>query len=231
MALLFQLLFVTLLAAHPEVYLRDHLRHAETGDYLVTLSNKLYTVLLVKEREGSRLILDEISIPEGAAKQCVRGWEAWLLQGSPQASSWLRHTIETSSGKLLSLYSFTQNGYLDTAGVSNLFSTLLNLPFTSIPLKEQRMISLPDGRAVPWQPKLFNNGREIQGVTFFAFRSTFPKDGSDLSGMEILIYLPEDSSCYPSYFPYWLKIKGNVLKALVRAVDSGKLSTIPPFSN
>jgi hypothetical protein len=75
------------------------------------------------------------------------------------------------------------------------------------------------------------DGNNIPAVPFEAWQTHWPKDGTDLSGKSIEVYVPQENDKYPSYFPYWLQISGMVGNAKVRIVDSGSYmnSPMPPL--
>ena len=41
-----------------------------------------------------------------------------------------------------------------------------------------------------WQPRMVIDGKPIQGVLFDAWKTDWPRDGSDLSNKTIEVYLP-----------------------------------------
>jgi len=226
--LLFLLLcsFQTDLCADPKTHLKDNLRSAKPGDYIVTAQSKSFTVLHIYEKNGDTLTVEEISAPSVKLRLPTGSWKEWVLNGAPQHTSWVRYDIDLPTGIVKRFCTFSRNGWFETGQGDNFMSTLLNLRLEPIPLKERKRVGPPPSDGTPewrsyWQPKMIFEGHEIKNVTFNALRTRWPKDGSDLSGKTIEIYIPEENDKYPSYFPYWLQINGMVGKAKIRIIDSG----------
>lgn len=215
--------------------LRDNMSNAKQGDYIVTAQNKVYTMLLVTEKKGDEIQLDEITIPMTRVASDL-SWRQWLLCKAPQNSSWVRYTIDLRNASMTNMYSFTKGGSYKVDDANNFLSKLLNLHLESVPERYRKRVgpkaSPGGGDWRPfWQPRMIVDGAVIPNVTFHAYKTYWPKDNSDLSGKSIEIYVPEDGSKYPSYFPYWLQVSGIVGKARVRIVDSGMNLILPPAEN
>jgi hypothetical protein len=214
------------LASEESSYLRDNLKRAQPGDYIVTAQNKTYTILHIVDKNNQQLTIEEISVPLG--KVCPDGfsWKNWMQQQAPGHTAWVMYNLNLESAQIHDYYSFTKNSWYEMAPAENFLSTLLNLRLSKIPRRELKKIgpapmgNFPDLRK-PWQPKMIVGGREIQGVPFAAWKTQWPKDNSELGGKDIEVYVPEENDRYPSYFPYWLQISGMVGKAKVRIIDSG----------
>lgn len=115
---------------------------------------------------------------------------------------------------------------------NNILSKLLNLNLKPIPYSQRKKIGgRPTTASNLWQPPIVVDGRKIEGVAFDAWRTYWPKDGSDLSGKMIEVYVPEENDKYPAYFPYWLQVSGFIGKAKIRIIDSGTklISPKPPL--
>ncbi|KIC75078.1 hypothetical protein DB42_AQ00580 [Neochlamydia sp. EPS4] len=210
-----------------ELYLKDKLRKATPGDYIVTLQNKTYTFLLIDTFASHAISLEEITVPSQSIQVEGFSWKKWVEQNAPGHTSWVRYVIDTASGHLGEYFSYTKNGWYTIPEGENFLSTLLNLKFYNIPIKERRKVGPPppsqaSDRRPYWQPKLIFEGKVIPGISFEAWRTFWPKDGSELSGKIIEIYLPQTAGLYPSYFPYWLQVSGIVGKAKIHMIDSGK---------
>lgn len=214
-------------AAESDFFLRNNLTKAQRGDYLVTAQHKNYTVLLIRSKDADNLSIDEITLPMGRKSLGKDfSWRKWVESGAPGNTCWVMYTIHLPSGSLKHAFSFTKNQWFTIPKSQDFLSTLLNLPLKLIPERERKKVGPPpasdstDRRSI-WQPQMFVEGQQIKGVAFNAFRTRWPKDGSELSGRIIEVYLPKDSDRYPAHFPYWLQINGMVGKAKVRIIDSG----------
>ena len=207
-----------------ELFLRDNLQRAQPGDYIVVSSNKTQTLMHIHAKQNQILTIEEIAVPE-CKRSSELSWKEWINQGAPENTSWVMFDIDLRDGQMIRYYSFTKKNWFEIPDADNFLSKLLNLKFTKIPdsLRKRvgpKPISGPEWRPF-WQPRMIVEGRSIQGVVFDAWRTKWPRDGSDLSGRTIEVYLPRDSQRYPAYFPYWLQINGALGKAKIRIIDSG----------
>ena len=224
--LLFFLLIFSSLAA--EMSLQENLKKTRAGDYIVAAQGKNISLLRVAENNGQQLTLEEISAP---VSRCQYEWKSWAQNGALGHTSWVLYKLEISSGRLLSAYSFTKGSYFQIPATENFLGTLMTLKLTPIPQSSRKKVGPepmggPDFRRI-WQPKMVFEGKEVPKQPFSAWKTRWPKDGSELSDRAIVIYLPE-SERYPCYFPYWLEISGFIGKAKVRIIDSGENLFIPP---
>lgn len=222
---------VGLLPAKSEaaMFLLDRLQRAEVGDYIVTAVDHTYTVLIIKEKHEHQISVEEITIPS-ARLQNPRfrwtGWRNWVETGAPGNTNWVMYTIH-DSGQVREYFSYTNNAWVNMSTVDNFLSKLLNLRLIRLPNRDMRRVGPPpaegqtDNRRY-WAPQMTYEGRPIYNIAFEAWRTRWPKDGTDLSGKSITVYVPEDDKRYPSYFPYWLEIQGLFGKAKIRIIDSGR---------
>lgn len=214
------------LMADSELLLRENLGRAQPGDYLVTAQNKNYTILIIRSKENEFLSIEEITMPMSRVSSDSFSWRNWVEKGAPGHTCWVMYTIHLPSGTMQQTFSFTKNEWVTIPQSQNFLSTLLNLHLKKVADNERKRIGPPPSsdtvdRRAYWQPSLVVDGKKIQGVAFDAWRTRWPKDGSDLSGKIIEVYVPRDNNRYPSYFPYWLQVSGVVGNAKVRIVDSG----------
>lgn len=227
------ILFVSLITSgicSADTYLRDNLKKTKAGDFIVAAQGKMISLLRVAGNEGGKLTLDEISAPASVAPG---SWREWAMQGAPCHASWVLYQIDLTTGEMLSAYSYTRKCYFKMAEAENFLGTLLSLDLKPIPNSSRKLVGPlptggPDFRKV-WQPKLIIDGAQVPGVNFTAWKTRWPKDGSELSDRVIEIYLPENER-YPSYFPHWLEISGFIGKAKVRIIDSGENLFIQPHT-
>lgn len=214
--------------------LRDNLPLAQKGDFIVISAGKTETLLNIVDKQNTTITIEEIAIPEQIRKSYKMPWKQWALQGAPGNTSWVIYDIDLTNGKMARYYSFSKQGWFEIPEADNFLSKLLTLKLYKIPENERKMMGPkpttgPDWRKI-WQPTLIFDGKKVDGVTFDAWRTVWPKDKSDLSGKTIDVYLPKSGENYPSYFPYWLQVSGVVGKAKVRIIDSGnKLDTQKKF--
>lgn len=214
-------------SADAAVLLKDRLQTAETGDYIVTAIDKTFTLLLVKDKTEHNILIEEVTIP-AARSQYVRsqqgGWRGWIENGAPGHTSWVLYSIQRNTGQMENYFSYTRNYWCNISQADNFLSTLLNLNMEQIPRNKMKRIG---GNRRVWSPKMVFEGEVIKDVNFEAWRTHWPRDRSDLSGKIIIVYVPENSYKYPSYFPYWLEVRGILGKAKMRIIDSGRNLTSP----
>jgi hypothetical protein len=218
------------------IFLRDNLQRAQAGDYIVISASKTQTLMHIYAKQNQILTVEEIAVPE-SKRPTKLSWKEWVNQGAPENTSWVMFDIDLRTGQMLRYYSFTKKNWFEIPDADNFLSKLLNLKFIKIPDNARKRIG-PKSNSGPelrplWQPKMIVDGKPIKGVLFDAWSTKWPRDGSDLSGKTIEVYLPSDSQRYPAYFPYWLQINGAVGKAKIRIIDSGSQlqSPKPPLSS
>lgn len=218
--------FSSLRAEEGELLLRDNLSKARPGDYLVTGQNKNFSVMIIRSLENEQLTIEEITMPMSRISGDSFSWRNWVEKGAPGHTCWVMYTIHLPSGAMYQAFSYTKNEWMTIPQSQNFLSTLLNLHLQKIPDRERKKIGPPpasehgDRRAF-WQPKMVVDGKTIQKVAFDAWRTRWPKDGTELAGKTIEVFVPAENDKYPSYFPYWLQVSGVVGNAKVRIVDSG----------
>jgi hypothetical protein len=204
-----------------ELFLRENLQRAQPGDYIVISSSKTQTLMHIYAKQDQILTVEEIAIPENKRLSNV-SWKEWVRQGAPKNTSWVMFDIDLTNGQMIRYYSFTKKNWFNIPDADNFLSKLLNLKFIKIPDSARKRIgSKPLGLRPFWQPRMVVEGQSIKDVLFDAWRTKWPRDGSDLSDKTIEVYLPRDSQRYPAYFPYWLQINGVIGKAKIRIIDSG----------
>lgn len=220
------IIFVQSLFAADSIYLKENLQKSKKGDFIVALQNKNYTVLHIVDMTPALLTIEEIVIPYQRIPQKNFSWKEWIKNNAPGNTCWVRYPIDIVNGNMDRYFSVTKNNWFKLSQTDNFLSTLLNLKFSRIPADERRRVGpsqldeLTDNRPL-WQPKMIVNGRRVDGVVFSAWHTQWPKDGGALSGKTIEVFLPDENQKYPSYFPYWLQIRGMVGKAHIHIVDSG----------
>ena len=225
--LLFFALSLACSAFGQTMMLKDGLREASEGDYIVTAQERNYTVLLVTRKDEQTLTIEEISVPETRFPRGTPSWRQWVEQGAHGHTAWVSYEIDAGSGKVLQQYSFTRNGWCDIHQAENFLSTLLSLRLHPVEDRHRKRVGpLPvqahrDNRPF-WSPRMVVEGQIQRGVPMRPWKTRWPNDGSELAGKIIEVYLPERDGPYPRYFPYWLQVSGVVGKANMRIIDAGQ---------
>lgn len=219
------------LVADETLVLRDNLRLAQKGDYIVTAQGKMATLLHIHDRTPTTLTIEEISLPL-TQKNSKMSWKEWLRQGGLGNTAWVFYGVELTTGRMQYCYSKTRASWIEISKADSFLSTLLNLSLQSVPVWQRKkagpppLPGMPDRRPL-WQPRMVVEGVELRGVSFGVWRTRWPKDGSLLSDKSVEVYLPQESAKYPAYFPYWLQISGMIGKAQIFIIDSGHQMTSP----
>lgn len=226
------LIFAFALPSEASLLLRENFGRAQKGDFIVVAQGKNYSLLHIYDKNPTDLTIEEISIPASKVPKTNFSWNAWVQSGATGCSSHVIYRIDPATGLMKNFYTLRQGQWYEMAPQSSFLPTLLNLPFSYIPPAQRRRIGInftAEGGRTLWQPKMVVNGKTLEGVQFNAWKAIWPKDGSDLSGKTIEVYLPEENTSYPAYFPYWLQISGLVGNAKIRIIDSGSqlTSTLP----
>lgn len=207
-----------------EFVLKNNLRLAKPGDYLVVSCNKTLTLMHISAKSEGFLTIEEIAVPENQ-RSSAQSWKDWVAANAPGNTSWVTYDIDLGTGQMSHYYSYTKKNWYEIPEADNFLSKLLTLKLVKIPEYERKRIgsksfSSPDMRPF-WQPRMMVEGKAIEGILFDAWKTDWPTDGSELSNKTIEVYLPKNHTPYPSYFPYWLQVNGVAGKAKIRVIDTG----------
>lgn len=222
------LFFAFSMSLEASLLLRDNFGRAQKGDFIVVAQGKNYSLLHIYAKGPNELTIEEISIPSSKVPKKDFSWKSWVQNGAMGCSSRVIYMIDPATGQIKNFYTLRHGRWHEMSPQSNFLPTLLNLQFNYVPPSQRRRVGInfaAEGGRTLWQPKMIVNGSTLEGVQFNAWKATWPKDGSDLSGKTIEVYLPEEDTSYPAYFPYWLQISGLVGNAKIRIVDSGSQLT------
>lgn len=230
--LIFLFCSVISLDAAPSTFLKDRMQGSKIGDYIVTRIDNTYTVLIIKEKTNHTISIEEITIPAQRLHDKRfpwAGWRHWVESGANGNTAWLLYTIHCSSGAVREYFCYKEGQWRSMSDVNNFLSTLVNLRFVKVRKEDMKRVGVvppserngQDTRRI-WMPKMVYEGKTQYGVEFEAWRTSWPRDCGELSGKTITVYMPKDEKAYPSYFPYWLEIKGMLGKAKISIVDSGR---------
>lgn len=206
--------------------LKTQFATAQAGDYVVAEQNKTYTLMHIHSRMGDSLIVEEISVPHYQLKFPM-DWRKWVAAQAPGNTSWVLYQIDLKAGTVVKAYSFTTRGWSKEVGIQQYLPTLLQLTLTSISDSERKRVGvapLPGDieRRPMWSPPAYYLGEKKAEVVFTAWRAVWPKDQSELSGRTIDLYLAGAESGLPSYFPYWVEVRGVANQAKLRVKDTGR---------
>ena len=217
------LLLIPLSLFSSDLVLRENIKEAQNGDYVVISHNKSIVLFHILDNQGDRVKVEEISVSKSQIDFKNISWIKWIEDGADGHNAWITYNIDLIDGKVEDCFSVSRQGWVDAIGYESFMPTLLGLSFKEVPDNERRRVGQQYGvdRRSLWQPRLIYNGVQVRDAKFDVWRATWPKDGSDLADKVIEIYLPQDKK-YIGYFPHWLQISNAFGKVYLRVVDSGK---------
>lgn len=205
------------------ITLKDKLLQSKEGQYIVTNQKKIYSLLFIRKKTDSRLLLEEISLPEAFYKKHpIHSWKEWVNNKAPGHSLWMIYEIDLKTAKIQTVYSPSEKTHYKVSEKDSFFANLLSLPLEKIPLEQRRKIGPPphegesDTRPL-WNPILFVDGKNSPS-TFTAYLTTFPKDDSEFSGKQISLYFADTELC----LPIWMQVETGHYTVMLHAIDSGK---------
>lgn len=210
-----------------EIYLNSVLTKAQKGDFVVILQNKSFSLLHILQSEKNSLVIEEISAPIKLKSKIQGDWKKWIQQQAPGHTSWILYELNLKNCYIDQVYSCSQKSWKKNFPQEQIFATLMNLKFTSIPAQRRKKVGPPvpggmlDDRPF-WHPPIFFEGKKVKEIESEAFFSYWPQDGSDLSGKRIEIFLISEQDLVPNYFPIWLQVSDKVGQAKFRLIDSGR---------
>lgn len=197
-------------AGFSQTTMREKLRDAKPGSYVVFESQKTRTLVHIHSKNHSTIILEEIVTP-----QLCSDWKRWVAQGAENHQSWIQYEFDLNSGDLLECYSFTRRCWMRLP--DHLLTTLINLPLESVFDKERKRIgATPPHHAIDIR-RIWNPPRTYADQEFNVLKSSWPKDDSELSGKKIELYF--DTNGFP--LPHWIEIHGKI-DAKIRTIAYGE---------
>ena len=183
--------------------IKDKIFQGNPGDFIVMEQSKTYSLLVIRSRSPTSLILEEIG-----TSVLQSNWKEWINTGAPGFTARFTHILNK------------------TKGSDAFLIQLLSLPLIQTSREERKKIGPapqngePDQRPL-WNPPLIIEGKKRTTATFEVFKTTWPKDDSQASGCPISIYFDAKRPNFP--FPYWIEIKSPHYALNIRAIDSGRL--------
>jgi hypothetical protein len=204
--------------------LKARLEKAKSGDYIVTEAGQMITVLAIRSATPTSMILEEISAPAKSLKKQPASWADWVKAKAPGHTSWSMIEIEPESGQVLECYSFSRRAWIQLSKQESLIATLLRLPLTPIAPDKRKKIGPPptpgemDTRKV-WNPPLIFEGRKIESTQYDVYETTWPSDGTEMSGKEVILYFDREKR-FP--LPNWIQVETAHATGHLRTLDAGK---------
>ena len=209
--------------------LKEEVKKAEKGDFIVYAYKQSVVLCLIRENTPPMLVVEEISAP---LDQTQTNWQEWISKQAPGHTSWTISRINITDGNIASIFSVDARSFLNSNPAFQFLPTLISLQLHRIEPYDRKYIGAAplageqDLRSL-WLPKIIFQGKQIFPL-INAYRVRWPKDESELSGKPIDIYLvaSDTSGGALTYLPYWIEVL-SVAKAKISALDSGKNLSSP----
>jgi hypothetical protein len=214
------ILFISLTSFLFSFSIKDKFLTAKKGDYIVTLQNNIYSLLLIQDIKNEKITISEISIPKNKIKKNF-SWRTWVEKNAPLNTSWNIYEIDLKKIQVLKCFSVSRNCFLNLENNDTFFNTLLNLKLLPLEKNKRKKIGPPpkngqmDKRSL-WNPKVKIDGKPTK-IKFDVYQAVWPKDKTSFSGKILDLYFKED---FP--FPFWIQVKGNHFELILKTMDSGK---------
>lgn len=206
--------------------LKEAIKSAETGDFIVYQYKNSLVLLRIREQKAPKLVVEEVSAPQTAV---TANWQEWLTKQAPGHTSWTISQINIDSGRVESIFSVDDRGYLNANPAFQFLPTLLKLTPEPIEPHNRKYIGAEplagekDMRHL-WLPKIIFEGKQLN-VPVNAYKVKWPDDESELSNKPIDVYYVQSGAL--TYLPYWIEVAGALGKAKISALDSGKKLSSP----
>lgn len=202
--------------------LKEKIPQAKLGDYIVTESQKNYSLLFIRNIESDILHLEEISIPTNQIKTFKNKWQEWMQKGAPGHTAWVVYSIDLKQNKLISCYSFDRRNLVTLE--DSFLTQLLSLPLVRQPQNERKKIGPPPlsgelDRRASWAPPIVWEGKKLEKPSVDVQITEWPDDGSQLAKCHIELYF--DTTRPQFLFPCWIEIKSPHYTHHFKVADSG----------
>jgi hypothetical protein len=216
--------------AYPATTLKSRLVRGTPGDYIVTSQGGNYSLLLLRSIEGSKMVIEEISIEQDYVDLKKISWKNWVEKKAPQASSWTALYFDLENNKLTKCYSYLENQWMVMEGADHFVKELLMLTLQPTRDNERKRVGpAPEAGEIDrrklWTPQFILDGAKQKKTDFEVLRAKWPNDQTRLAGCVIELYLDPQRPNFP--FPYWTELQHPHFTFKVSTIDSGTGMTSP----
>jgi hypothetical protein len=206
-----------------QITLQSFLRSSSSGDYIVTQSGSLTTLIMIRSLSDKSVVLEEISVPAKKIKEkpC---WDKWVKSKAPGHTSWSIVEISLQDSQILDCYSFSRGAHIQISQKESLIATLLQLPLKEVQTENRRKIGPPPQEGErdyrkPWQPPYFFEGKATNNPEFSVFETIWPCDETELSERKVTLYFDREMKIP---FPCWIDLETSHAIGRFQVIDSGK---------
>lgn len=194
----------------------EPLRQAKSGDYFLFSHKKNAALVVVRHVSQQEIIFHEIHAP---LQPHTLNVQEWLAHKAPGHTSWIEVRLDSASGAVKTAFCHLRASRLPEED-QKFTTTLLTLPFKKIPNEERRRCGAPSrDNPLPrhlWEPPTPHG---LKKETTEPFVSHWPKDGSELAGGRVEIYMLKGSP-----LPAWIEVRRANLKEHIRLIAKGRLN-------
>jgi len=191
----------------------EPLREAKVGEYFLFSHKKNAALVIVRHVSKKEIVFHEIHAPTPPLNV-----HEWLRQKAPGHTSWIEVRLDSASGAVKSAYCHLRSSWLPKED-QKFTTTLLTLPFKKTSHEERRRCGAPTrDNPLPrhlWEPPTPQGLKKMPSKPYV---SHWPKDGSELAGGRVEVYMLEGSA-----LPTWIEVRRANLKEYIRLLATGHL--------
>ena len=176
--------------------LKESLETVAVNDYIVYEGARLYTVIHVRGKSQTHVVFDEIVISTDCLKSLQLTFSEWIKEKAPNNASWMSYEVDLKNAQVVKSYSRTKRTNQDVKEGCFL-TTLLRLQCEEEPAS--------------WTAPLPNH---FEGPTK-RWTGHWPHDGSLLADANVICFTGKEA------FPYWIEVRKERKRFLLRAVANG----------
>ena len=223
--LFFTLLFIFVSTfGYANTTLKNRLTKSKQGDYIVTAQGSNYSLLLIRQLENKKLILEEVVIEQNLVDLKKVSWKTWIEKKAPGASSWTAYAIDLEKNTLSQCFNHFLKQWVFIEKSDYFFAQLLTLSLqpTRDNLRKRIGPSPMPGeidRRKMWNPQMVREGKKVRNPSYEVVRCTWPNDNTRVASCVFELYLDADNTSFP--FPFWMEVQSPHYTFKMRAVDSG----------
>lgn len=214
----------TIGSADNTISLQERLFHGHKDDYAVFAqgTKRFFTSIREVSADSLWLEITEFAFLNYQDKKLIEQQSSWknLLPQLTSSRETFIAKISEQDSCLFALDPKTNTWKPSSLEEAPKLFKLLKISLYSAPESKLKM----DNNNEPWRPKVSLEGKTTPYQTMSVYTSTWPQDGSLLSGNCILIYFTSPTL---SAFPIWTAIETFKGPVIIRTIDVGHQVTSP----
>lgn len=218
--IVFLLLLVSSFSSLSAFTLKERFASAEEGDYAILKTGSHTSLLLIRSKSPSELMLEEVTFPTTSEK---RDFQQYLTSFAPGHTSWTLFILHFEPDSL-ETYSYDMRSYQVKGDEEKLLPKLLSLSLSPTPTEKRRKVGASplgdeqDNRPY-WSPPYSGTEKALP------YLAKWPSDDSPLSDSSIELYFASNL-----FFPLWIEWHSPHYTAHIELQGSGhKLRSPQPL--